>query len=301
MNATKNSEITISLNQLTKMYGSTRGIEDVSFDVYSGEVLGFLGPNGAGKTTAIRTLLGLIKATSGEAKILGKNALKRDIELRRSIGYLPGIAATYDAYTARDYLRLIAKLRRLNLNNRIEELAKRIDLDLSIHIHDLSKGNRQKVSLIQAFMHNPKVLFLDEPTSGLDPLVQREFEKMLDEVRSQGASVILSSHVLSEVEHLANRIAIINKGRIVVVDEIQELKRRARRKIDFYFDTPVSSRSFQGLPNVSEMEFGDKWMRCVVAGSEYELLKRAVELKVSEVRTRESSLEEIFLDLIGAA
>jgi len=282
------------------MYGSTRGIENVTFDVHSGEVLGFLGPNGAGKTTAIRTLLGLIKATSGQAQILGKNALVRDVELRRSIGYLPGIAATYDSFTALKYLQFMARMRNLKLDSKIKSLAERIDLDLSTHIHDLSKGNRQKVSLVQAFMHDPEIIFLDEPTSGLDPLVQREFEKILDEVRARGASVILSSHVLSEVEHLADRIAIINQGRIVVVDEISVLKSQARRKMDLYFDEPVSLKDFEDLSNVKEIEVGDSWMRCVVTGSEYELLTRAVKLRVTEVRTRDSSLEEIFLDLVGA-
>jgi ABC-2 type transport system ATP-binding protein len=245
------------------MYGSTRGIEDVTFDVHAGEVLGFL-------------------------------------ELRRSIGYLPGIAATYDSFTALKYLQFMARMRNLKLDSKIKSLAERIDLDLSIHIHDLSKGNRQKVSLVQAFMHDPQVIFLDEPTSGLDPLVQREFEKILDEVRARGASVILSSHVLSEVEHLADRIAIINLGRIVVVDEISVLKSKARRKMDLYFDEPVSLNDFEDLSNVKEIEVGESWMRCVVTGSEYELLKRAVKLRVTEVRTRDSSLEEIFLDLVGA-
>lgn len=295
-----NSKIAVSLNKLSKNYGSTRGIFEVTFDVYAGEVMGFLGPNGAGKTTAIRTLLGLIKATSGAATILGKNALIPNVELRRKIGYLPGIAATYDRYTALGYLDFIARMRGLELEAEIRKLARRLDLDINEHIHDLSKGNRQKVSVIQAFMHSPDVLFLDEPTSGLDPLVQREFEKILDETRDRGAAIVLSSHVLSEVEHLANRIAIIDRGEIVIVDEISTLKAKARRRIDLFFDSKIKRDDFNKVPNIKEIEVEVGSLHCVVTGSEHELLKRAVELGVNEVRTQESSLEEIFLGLVSA-
>ena len=292
--------VAISLEKLTKNYGSTRGITEVTFDVNAGEVMGFLGPNGAGKTTAIRTLLGLIKATSGNATILEKNALVPNVELRRKIGYLPGIAATYDRYSALKYLDFLAHMRGLKLESEIRTLARRLDLDINEHIHDLSKGNRQKVSVIQAFMHSPEVLFLDEPTSGLDPLVQREFEKILDEARDRGAAIILSSHVLSEVEHLADRIAIINQGAIVIVDEISTMKSKARRRIDLFFDQKISKNDFSKVPNIKEIEVEDGSLHCVVTGSEHELLKRAVELGVSEVRTQEYSLEEIFLDLVGS-
>jgi len=294
------SHIAVSLNKLTKNYGTTRGIAEISFDVNHGEVMGFLGPNGAGKTTAIRTLLGLIKTTSGNATILGVNALVPNVELRRKIGYLPGIAASYDRFTARGYLRFIARMRQLNLDKAIARYAKRLELNLDDHIHDLSKGNRQKVSVIQAFMHSPEVFFLDEPTSGLDPLVQREFEVMLNETRNRGGAVILSSHVLSEIEHLANRIAIIDKGRIVVVDEIATLKAKARRKIELFFDKPIHNSDFLGVPNIKEIQAMDGSLTCVVTGSENELLKRAVELGVNQVRTEDSSLEEIFLGLVGS-
>lgn len=292
--------IAVHLEKLSKYYGYTAGIVEVSFDVYSGEVFGILGPNGAGKTTAIRTLLGLIRPTSGSAEILGENALVPNVELRRKIGYLPGIAATYDRYSARGYLRFIAQMRGLDLDDEIENLATRLELDLKPHIHDLSKGNRQKVSVVQAFMHKPEVLFLDEPTSGLDPIVQREFEKLLQEAKARGVAVILSSHVLSEVEHLADRIAIFFQGRILVVDEISKLKRKARHRIEFSFESDITPEVFGRFENVSETKGEKNWISCVVQGSQRELMKRAVELGALEVRTEESSLEEIFLDLIGS-
>ena len=187
----------IALKNLTKSYGKSRGIEDISFEVFPGEVFGFLGPNGAGKTTAIRTLVGLINATSGSAEILGQNALESTVGLRAQIGYLPGVLSIYKGFTAWQYLQFIAKMRGVNCDAKINEYAKRLNLDLHKHISDLSKGNRQKVGVIQAFMHQPAVLFLDEPTSGLDPIVQREFEEILDEAKARGAAVRLSSHVLS--------------------------------------------------------------------------------------------------------
>lgn len=293
------TEVVISLRHLSKWYGKTCGIDKISFDVYKGEVFGFLGPNGAGKTTTIRTLLGLIKPSSGSATILGLDAFRDQLELRKRIGYLPGVASTYSNYTARGYLTFIAKLRGVDCSGAIDELAARLALDLDTHIHDLSKGNKQKVSVIQAFMHKPDLLFLDEPTSGLDPLVQREFEVLLDETKARGATVILSSHVLSEVEHLAGRVAIINKGEIVLVDHISQLKAKAVRKIEFTFERGVLPAEFDQIANVKVLNSDHHRVMLEVQGSEQELIKRAAELGATDVRTHESSLDEIFVDLVG--
>lgn len=294
-----NRDVVISLHHLTKWYGKTRGIEDVTFDVHRGEVFGFLGPNGAGKTTTIRTLLGLIRATSGSASILGLDALKNNLEIRKRAGYLPGVASTYSNYTARGYLEFFARMRKVDCTKKINEYAERLNLDLGVHIHDLSKGNKQKVSVIQAFMHQPEVLFLDEPTSGLDPIVQREFEVILDETKARGATVVLSSHVLSEVEHLASRVAIIDQGHIVRVDEISQLKLQATSTIDLTFDSDVMADHFALIPNCSVIEVKGRTVSISIRGSEKELLKRAVELGVVEVRTHELSLDEIFVQLVG--
>lgn len=294
------NEVVLSIQHLSKWYGATRGIEDISFDVYKGEVFGFLGPNGAGKTTTIRTLLGLVKPSGGTATILGLNAFEHQLELRKRIGYLPGLASTYNNYTARGYLRFIAKMRGLNLDSEIETYGSRLKLELDIHIHDLSKGNKQKVSVIQAFMHKPEILFLDEPTSGLDPLVQREFEAILDETKARGGSVVLSSHVLSEVEHLAGRVAIINQGKIVLVDEISRLKSRAVRKIEFTFGRDVKPEEVADIPSVTVLDSGHHRLLLEIKGSEQLLMQRVVELGATEVRTHESTLEEIFIELVGA-
>ncbi|MFM1758672.1 MAG: hypothetical protein RL193_1249 [Actinomycetota bacterium] len=289
----------VEIRGLTKFYGSEIGIEDLNLDIKAGEVVGFLGPNGAGKSTTIRTLLGLINATRGSATFLGQNALTRNPEIRRNVGYLPGAPTYYNKYHARDFLQLFANIRGVNCDEHIERYANQLNLDLNKRIGELSKGNRQKVAVIQAFMHQPHILFLDEPTSGLDPLVQLEFEKILDEAKSRGAAVLLSSHVMSEVEHLADRIAIINRGKLVVFEDIATLRSRTIRKIDLHFSAPVSIDRFKSLSSVNDVDVHGKRITCSVVGSEHELLKVAVELGVESVQTHETSLEDIFLAEVG--
>jgi ABC-2 type transport system ATP-binding protein len=291
----------ICLDRLTKYYGRQRGIEDVSFDVAPGEVFGFLGPNGAGKTTTMRTLLGLLRVTRGSATILGVDIVGAPPALRQRVGYLPGALALYENLTGRSYLAFLARMRGLDLTTQIEELGERFDLDLSRHIHDLSKGNRQKVGVVQAFMHDPEVLILDEPTGGLDPLAQREFEALLEERRARGAAVLLSSHVLSEVDHLAQRVAIIDAGRLVALEDIDALKERAARSIDLDFPQPVSASEFTTMPAVTEAFAQGDRVSCTVVGAETDLLRRAVELGVTSVHTHDVSLEDVFFSLVGKA
>jgi ABC-2 type transport system ATP-binding protein len=292
------TQAAITLNHLTKSYGKSRGIEDVSLEIYPGEVFGFLGPNGAGKTTAIRTLLGLIKATSGSAQILGYNALESTAELRARVGYLPGALSLYENYTTSDLLKFFARMRNKNCDRAITEYSARLNLDLNRKVSELSKGNCQKIGVVQAFMHEPDVLFLDEPTGGLDPLAQREFETILEEVKTRGAAVMLSSHVLSEVEHLASRVAIINEGRLLVVDQISTLKDKALRTIDLFFEKPVSIELFTSVPGIKNISARGNSITCTVIGAETILLRVAVENEVVSVQTHEPSLEEIFLHLV---
>lgn len=286
----------IELKNLTKRYGKDRGAEDITFNVYAGEVFGFLGPNGAGKSTVMRTMLGLIEATSGSSYILGRDSLNHNSALMADIGYLPGALALYKNLTGREYLKYIARLRKVNCDSEVESLADRLKLDLDKHIHDLSKGNRQKVGVIQAFMHQPKVLILDEPTSGLDPLIQREFEAILDEVKERGAAVLLSSHVLSEVEHLADRIAVISEGRIVLNEDIATLKAKAPHRISFTFANAPNPANYAAFTR--DLTIEGNTLRCAISGSEAALLKQAVADGALTVRTSEPSLEEIFLTLI---
>ena len=292
-------EIAISLVGLTKFYGLDRGIEDVTFDVKRGEVLGFLGPNGAGKTTAMRLLVGLISPTNGQATILGKNALIQDSKLRARIGYLPGVLGLYRNMSGIDLLQFYARMRNVDCTNRINELAEKLNIDLSRKVSDLSKGNRQKLGVIQAFMHKPDVLILDEPTSGLDPLVQREFENIMRESVQLGSAVLLSSHVLSEVEHLADRVAIVRDGNLLALESIASLKVRATQVVDFTFAQPVTSTDFASLAGVTDVRVHGDTLTCAVEGSQTELLKKAIEHSVLQVHSREVSLDEIFQTIVG--
>lgn len=287
----------ISLRGLTKFYGRQRGIEGLTFDVAPGEAFGFLGPNGAGKTTAIRVLLGLLRPTSGNALVLGADAWT-DCRIRSRVGYLPGSLALYKSMTVHAYLTFMMRMRDADCSVEAASLCERLALDPSRRIHDLSKGNRQKVGVVQAFMHSPDVLILDEPTSGLDPLVQRGFEEILREHRSRGAAVLLSSHVLSEVEHLAEQVAIIDHGRLVVVEHIRDLKARAVRTLDLDFGTPVDHRLFAVLPGVSEAVAHGTSITCTMSGSEAAVLRVALEQGLISVSSHEPSLESIFLALI---
>lgn len=278
------------------MYGKDLGIENITFDVMPGQVFGFLGPNGSGKSTAMRTLLGLISATSGSASILGQNSLKHKPQILQKVGYLPGVFSPYKNMTALNYLLYISKLRKADCSNRVYQLANQLDLNLNKHIHDLSKGNRQKVGVIQAFMHRPSVLVLDEPTSGLDPIIQREFEAILQESKNAGTAILLSSHVLSEVEHLADQVAVISNGKLLLNESIKDLKSRSRHEISFTFNSPIDKSRYEALTKV--ISYQANTLVCEVNSSEKELLKLAVADGALSVETHEPTLDRIFLELL---
>lgn len=289
----------IVTRQLSKSYGRHRGIEGVDLEVREGEVFGYLGPNGAGKTTTIRLLLDLLRPTSGSVEVLGKQP--RDLDLRRAVGYLPGELALYEDMTVRSHLRYLANLRGLRSMELGEALAERFDLDPSRKIANLSAGNKQKVGVVQAFMHYPRLLVLDEPTGGLDPLMQQEFYHLVREVQAEGRTVFLSSHVLSEVERIADRVAIIRDGSIIVVDDLESLKAKAPRRIELHFSGPVSTEEFAGLANVRNVQVDDGVVTCEVVGSVDALIKAAARHEVTNVISHEADLEELFLHYLSGA
>ncbi|MBU3718613.1 MAG: ABC transporter ATP-binding protein [Actinobacteria bacterium] len=284
----------IAVDQLTKFYGHHRGVESVTFTVSAGEVLGFLGPNGSGKTTVIRTLMGLIRATSGDVRLFGRPVIS-DPRLRERVGYVPGRLELLPRMSVRRYLEHLAALRRRELSTAIHSLAERFTLDLDATISSLSKGNKQKVGVIQAVMHDPQVLILDEPTSGLDPIGQRQFDDLVNEMRERGAAVLLSSHVMSEVEVIADRIAILDHGRLALVASMPQLRERIERSLDFEFNQPVEASEFSSVPGVTSVRADGNHLICSVAGSERPALAKAVELGVRAVTSQEPTLEEIFI------
>jgi ABC-2 type transport system ATP-binding protein len=279
---------------LTKHYGRSRGVIDLSFEVEPGSVFGFLGPNGAGKTTTIRLLLDLIRPTSGTAKIFGLESRNDGLEIRRRIGYLPSDPALYDDLTARQLLEFSGNLSGNVPLADIEGLARRLDLDLGRRIALFSRGNRQKTAIIRALMHQPDLLILDEPTSGLDPLAQQEFHQIMAEVRAEGRTVFFSSHILPEVERLCDRVGIIRDGRLVALESIAALKRKAVRKMDITFDRPIDAGEFRGLEGVKSCAALDSRIHISAVGSMDSIIKAAAKHTVVDIVVREASLEDVF-------
>ncbi len=280
---------------LTKAFGDVTAVKDLNLEVDRGEVFGFLGPNGAGKSTTIRILLDQIRPTSGHAEVLGMRCHSDSLQIRRLIGYVPGDLSLYPKLTGAQTLQYFARLRGAVDQRYVEELAERLSADLTRKVGDYSTGNRQKIGLIQAFMHRPDLLILDEPNAGLDPLVQQEFHTMIEEVRDAGRTVFLSSHTLSEVERVADRVAIIREGELVVVERVDELKRKAIRRIDFEFATPVPADLFDGVPGVRNAEVDHRHAQVSFDGSVHGILKAAMTRDVVNLNSRESDLEEVFL------
>lgn len=288
--------IAIRTEGLTKHYGDVRALVDLDLDVRTGEVFGFLGPNGSGKTTMIRTILDEIRPTSGRASILGLDTHKRSVEIRRHIGYVPGDLSLYPNLTGRDILTYFANLRGGVEWEYVETLADRLDADLSKKVGDLSSGNRQKMGLIQAFMNRPEVLIMDEPSTGLDPLMQREFQTMMREVVAEGRTVFLSSHTLSEVQRVADRVGIIRHGRLVVVESVAELRSKGIRRVVLSFDAPIDTSVFERFPGVRDIVAENRHITISFDGQIASLLELATSrYTLVDVTTQEADLEEIFL------
>ena len=285
----------IDLRGLTKRFGDFEAVHDLHLSVLRGEVFGFLGPNGSGKSTTIRTLLDQIRPTSGTARVLGLDSRADSLEIRARVGYVPGDLALYPRLTGAQTLAYFARLRGGVDAAHVAELAERFGADLDKRIADCSTGNRQKIGLIQAFMHRPELLILDEPTAGLDPLVQQEFHLLLREVRDAGRSVFLSSHTLSEVERVADRVAVIRHGRLVAVESIEELKSKAIRRLELEFAEPVVGDPFAGLAGVRETTVDGRHAEVSFDGSINPILAAAMAHELVDLHTRDADLEEIFL------
>ncbi|MEV4569030.1 ABC transporter ATP-binding protein [Nonomuraea sp. NPDC049419] len=278
---------------LTKYYGARRGLEDLTLDIQPGEIFGYLGPNGAGKTTTLRLLLDVIRPTRGAVSVLGGHP--REPAVRARMGYLPGDLVLEGRDRAADYLRFLARVRGGVPASRIEALAERFDADLSVPMRKLSKGNKQKIGLIQAFMHEPELVLLDEPTVGLDPLVQQEFLALVREVRASGRTVLMSSHVLAEVESVSDRVGIVRGGRLVAVENVAVLREKAVRRVELHFAAPVPRDAFEGLPGVRDLRVEGAAVRCTIDGRPDALVKAAARFTVVHLVSAEPDLEEIFL------
>jgi ABC-2 type transport system ATP-binding protein len=285
----------IATSGLSKDYGSGRGLFGLDLEVQQGEVFGFLGPNGAGKSTTMRLLLDLIKPSSGSARVLGLDTVTASLEIRRRVGFLPGDLALYPKLTGRAMLDYLAQLRGGVDPRTRDGLVERFGADIDRPIRQLSTGNRQKLGLVQAFMHEPELLILDEPIAGLDPLVQQSFHALLGEVAAEGRTVFLSSHTLSEVERVTRRLAILRQGRLVVVDSLENLRKVAVQRLEIEFGEPVAADAFRALPGVTEVHAEGRTVIVGFEGSADAVVKAAATHEVRAIRPREEDLEDIFL------
>lgn len=287
----------IRADGLTKSYGKSRGVIDLTFEVRPGEVFGYLGPNGAGKTTTIRTMLDFIRPTAGAIRVFGLDPRRDGPTIRARVGYLPGEFGLYERLTGAEYLRTFAALRGGVAWSQVSGLADRLKLDLDVKIKALSHGNKRKVGLLQAFMHEPDLLVMDEPTQGLDPLIQQEFYALIDEARERGVTTFLSSHVMPEVERVCDRVAIIREGHLITSADVGDLKAAALRRVELHFDRPVPAAVFASLASVVTAEATGDEVRLSVRGPLDEVVKEASRHTVVNVETHEPSLEDVFLDV----
>ncbi|MBV9709733.1 MAG: ABC transporter ATP-binding protein [Ktedonobacteraceae bacterium] len=287
----------IQTNQLTKSYGRSRGIIDVSFEIQKGEVFGFLGPNGAGKTTTMRVLMGLLRAGGGSAKIGGLDCWSQSTEVKRLVGYLPGEFTFDPGLRGAQILEYLGHLRGGVDQTYLSSLVERLGLDPSKRFREYSHGNKQKLGLVQAFMHKPRLFILDEPTSGLDPLNQQEFYKMVAEVHAEGRTVFLSSHILPEVEHICDRVAIIREGRLIKIDHVSALKDIQQHDVEINFAGPASADWFENVAGVTRVTQGtnERMLQLSVQGALTEVIRIAGQYGATNIETHEPSLEEVFL------
>lgn len=282
----------IQVNELTKYYGKSRGIENLSFSVKEGEIFGFIGPNGAGKSTTIRLLLSLIHPTSGQASIFGKDVTKKGPEIRSQIGYLPSEVFYYDNMKVGDLLNYSASFYPGDHKQRISYLADVMELEMHRRIRDLSYGNKKKVGIVQGLLHNPTLLFLDEPTSGLDPLMQRKFFDLVREENKKGVTVFFSSHFLGEVQRLCDRVGIIREGRMVEVSDIRTLQKNNYKKIRVLCQNVADDFI---LPGVSNLHRDGEWLQFFYKGDINQVLQRVSGFAVEDLNIEEPTLEEIFM------
>ena len=283
----------IEVNQLTKYYGKSRGIVDVSFNVEQGEIFGFIGPNGAGKSTTIRLLLSLIHPSSGSARVFGKDVTTQGPEIRSDIGYLPSEIFYYEGMKVNDLLKYSASFYKKDCSERSRELSEIMELDLNRRISDLSLGNKKKVGIVQGLQHSPSLLFLDEPTSGLDPLMQRKFFDLVRAENTRGVTVFFSSHILGEVQRLCTRVAIIREGKIVEVSDIRSLQKNNYKKISL--TGSQLNVDDLGLPGATNIQAENGTLNFFFRGDINTVLEKISALKITDLTIEEPTLEEIFM------
>ncbi|MBS2966532.1 ABC transporter ATP-binding protein [Actinocrinis puniceicyclus] len=297
------SETVVRTEALTKRYGGTLALDRLDVELSAGQVLGFLGPNGAGKTTTLRLLMGSLRPSSGRAVVLGHDAWRERSAVHAAVGYLPGDVRLWPRLTGAQTLEYMRRLRGLTRPagpvSDLDDVAKRLGVELDRPVGSLSKGNRQKVALLLALLGDPPLLLLDEPTGGLDPLGQQEFHRVVRERAEAGAAVLLSSHVLSEVERVADRVAVIRSGRLIMLESLEELRRTARHSVHVRFAQPPPPGAFDRVPGLTDVRQDGAQLRCTVQGEIDPFIKTLAGFQVVDLVSHEADLEETFLALYG--
>ena len=284
----------IEIKGLTKYYGKARGIIDVSFNVEEGEIFGFIGSNGAGKSTTIRTLLKLIHPTSGETKIFGMDCIEDSSTILKEIGYLPAEVFYYEDMKVIDLLNYSASFYQKDCSKRIKELSKIMELDLNKRFNELSHGNKKKVGIVQALLHEPKLLILDEPTTGLDPLMQQKFFNFLKEENKKGVTIFFSSHVLSEVQKICDRVGIIKEGRLIRIEKMNEINQDNYKRFKIEVGERIKKDYFK-VDNVSDLKVDGNIHSFIFKGDVNEILNKITRIKIKNITINDPDLEEIFL------
>ncbi|WP_455391935.1 ABC transporter ATP-binding protein [[Eubacterium] cellulosolvens] len=284
----------MKIKNLTKKYGSLTAVDNLSLDVYQGEIFGFLGPNGAGKTTTIRVCLDLLNKNAGEIKIFGLDFHAHSSEIRRRTGYLPGDFGLIPDLKVKSFLKYLLGLSDCKSDKKMKELAERLDLDLTRKNQELSKGNRQKVGVVQAFMADQELIILDEPTGGLDPLIQQEFFKILDEAQAEGKTIFMSSHTLAEVEAVCDRVAIIREGKLKMLEKISKLQEMTGKELEVEFRETINAKEFD-LPGVTNIQIEDNKLTLTITENIDDVIKRVADHKILNMNLKTFSLEQLFL------
>jgi ABC-2 type transport system ATP-binding protein len=294
-----NGRVVVKAESLSKRYGRVQALDRLSLEVRAGEVLGFLGPNGAGKTTTLRLLMGYLRPTAGWARVHGLDSWHDSVAVHARTGYLPGEVRLWPKMTARGIAEHLARLRGLGNGHRAADLAKRLDVEMDRPVGELSRGNRQKAAVLLALLGDPELLLLDEPTSGLDPLAQAEFHSVLRERVEAGTAVLLSSHVLSEVERVADRVAVIRSGHLLMLESMADLREKARHSVEVRFGSPPAPQAFAAVPGITDVRLEGTLLRCTMQGVVDPLIKALSRYHVVDLNSREADLEETFLALYG--
>ncbi len=290
------SKVPLKLENLTKTYGKARGVENINLTLEPGEVFGFLGPNGAGKTTAIRTIMNFLRPSHGSVQVFGLDSVKDDVEIKKQVGFLSGDLELYENLTGKQYLEFMANLRGVTDKKPIDELVRRLDVTMHQRIRTLSRGNKQKIGLVASLIHDPDLLVLDEPTSGLDPLVQNQFYEIVREHTKKGKTVFMSSHFLSEVQAICDRVSFMRSGKLIETVDVSKLLKDAKKEV-----TITSSQVLKvpSLPGMEVMEHKEKHLKFQTSADSSEILKWLNTISVKDVTIQNSSLDEMFLKLYG--